>query len=186
MVAWPNRGSSLRAHWESGMQSGRVARLWVPRRGQKHGPRVKGASYAVGPTPSLQGDLAPLLAALEHLDNLGTLKTQGHLAASLRCLIQVLLSHQCRTREQHVQRGVVKASPPQCSHRPHQHPWNHIPGSPLLQLALQLGSVGVLFLWWGPFTTLCLFLPVALQTSERSQAAFSLPLPGNQLESPRL
>ena len=58
------------------MQSGTVTRLWVPCRGQKHGPGVKGASYAVSPTPALQGNSAPLPTALEHLDNPGMLKTQ--------------------------------------------------------------------------------------------------------------
>lgn len=59
-------------------------------KGERSGPGVKGATYAVSPTPTFQGNSAPLPTSREHLGNRNIKNTKENLTASLHCLIQVL------------------------------------------------------------------------------------------------
>lgn len=73
---------------------------------------------------------APPLAALEQPGNLGMLKHRGELDRFPAWPAPGAASHQRKARALCAE-GDLDASPHHCSHRPYQHPWKSIPGSPL-------------------------------------------------------
>lgn len=87
-------------------------------KGERSGPGVKGATYTVSPTPTFQGNSAPLPTSREHLGNQGTLKTQRRIWLLLciawsRCCISPVWD-----KSPHMPKGVFNASQLHCSHPP--------------------------------------------------------------------